>query len=356
MTRLVLALITMAFISCGKNSIPFVCTPCNLSCDSLTFSKAGNCPHCGMLLTRKSDLKKEVNTIEINEGSGYFVIQGGQGKKYKQIKVFYHRPRNFKKDSKVLIVVPGDGRNGDSYRDTWVQESENYGVLILSPMYAENDYPFEGYHMGGLLYDMNLKNSIQRVVGSNVVNLDESSLTINPNKNQNEWLFNDFDRIFELVTRAAKMTQTRYDIFGHSAGGQILHRFVLFHPHSKADRILASNSGFYTLPDFETELPFGTKNTILSIDSLKSSFNKSLVLWVGELDNETETHGNLLRSITADKQGLHRLERARYFYNQSKNLARQNGFDFNWRLEIVPGVGHDQRKMGAAAAKFLYGK
>ncbi len=153
---------------------------------------------------------------------------------------------------------------------------------------------------------------------------------------------------------ALNSNQTEYDVFGHSAGGQILHRFVLFQPHSNANRILASNSGFYTLPDFNSELPFGIKNTPLSEEDLKSSFKKQLVLFNGELDNENEKGGTLLRSPSADKQGLHRLERGRFFYNAAK--AREMEVTFNWELVIIPSAGHNHRKMGDATAEFLYGK
>ena len=44
-------------------------------------------------------------------------------------------------------------------------------------------------------------------------------------------------------------------MFGHSAGAQILHRMVLFAPGSRADRIVAANSGFYTLADPDQALP-----------------------------------------------------------------------------------------------------
>jgi len=32
------------------------------------------------------------------------------------------------------------------------------------------------------------------------------------------------------------------------------------------------------------------------------------------------------------------------------------GVPFAWRLEVVPDVGHDARRMSAAAADYLYGQ
>jgi len=355
-----LLILALVALSCQNTDPIYVCTPCDLVCDQLTFSEAGTCPHCNMELVKKSDLTEQkelvLNEITIEEGSGEFLIEGGNGKKEKAIRVHYHKPINFHPNSKVLIVVPGAGRNGDSYRDAWIEESEKYGVLILSPMYQEEDYDYGAYHMGGLIYNLNLDSSATYDENSNKVFLDEEKFSFEINTNSKEWIYHDFDRIFEAVVNAVGSKETAYDIFGHSAGGQILHRFPIFQANSKANRILASNAGSYTLPDFQSELPFGIKNTILSKENIRASFKKDLVLFIGELDNENEAGGLMLRSPSVDKQGVHRLERGKYFFNKSKDIAQKMGTDFNWKLEIIPNVGHDHRKMGDAAAKYLYGE
>ena len=346
------------FFSCKNQKGEYVCTPCDLSCDELFFSEPGICPHCKMELIKKSDLIAEeelvLNKINIKSGSGAFLIVGGTGNEDKTIKVFYHKPKNFSTTSKVLIVVPGAGRNADSYRDAWVEESEKYGVLILSPMYSENEYGFGDYHIGGLIKDVDLKNSIEYIENTNIAKLNEEKFHFKVNTNSREWIFNDFDRIFDLSINELGSLQTTYDLFGHSAGGHILHRFALFHKKSKANNILSSNSSFYTLPNFDYQLPFGLKGSPIDRESLKRSFKKHLVLILGELDNENETGGTFLRSKTADKQGLHRLERGKFFYKNAKEMAEELGYEFNWKIIVVPKVGHDHRKMGDAAGEYLY--
>ncbi|MBB6327535.1 pimeloyl-ACP methyl ester carboxylesterase/DNA-directed RNA polymerase subunit RPC12/RpoP [Algoriphagus iocasae] len=344
--------------SCQKETGEYVCTPCDLSCDKLSFHEAGNCPHCNMPLVKLSDLKNEenlkLNEIAIHEGSGVFLIEGGEGNQNKAIKVFYHRPSNFTKDSKVLLVIPGAGRNGDSYRDAWIPESETEGILIITPMYEEDLYPFEAYHLGGIIQDLNLQESMSEIPGTNQVKLDEEKFHFTINPNHNTWLFEDFDRIFDLVIEASASNQKTYDIFGHSAGGQILHRFAILKPDSKADRIIAGNSGFFTMPDTTLSPPFGIKGLGVSLDDLKASFQQNLILLLGKNDNETETGGTMLRSPTADLQGIGRFARGQYFFEESKKLAEQLGYEFNWKLVTVPNVGHDQELMGNAAAKVLY--
>ncbi len=292
--------------------------------------------------------------ISIQEGSGVFSIVGGLKHEQKTIKIFYHKPKAFDSNTKVVIVIPGSGRNGDSYRDSWVEESEKYNLLILSPNYSEKEYPYKDYHLGGILTDLNIREHAKFKKNSNQVFLNEEKVSFTINNNTKQWIFNDFDRLFDLVVDHLKIPQKQYDIFGHSAGGQVLHRFAIFHPKSKANRIIAANSGSYTLTDFDTHFPFGTKNTHLSDRDLKKSFAKKLIVFVGELDNENSTGGILLRSKTVDRQGLHRLARAKYFFATAKSKAQQIGCEFNWELKVIKGVGHNQRKMGDAAGLLLF--
>jgi len=348
---LALFLVILTVISCKKEEATYVCRPCNLACDDLTFSEPGTCPHCNMELIEKSAL-----AINIQSGSGYFQMKGGNGDQDKAITVFYHKPENFSPESRILLVIPGAGRNGDSYRDAWIEESEKHSVLILSPMYPERMYGFEDYHLGGLITDTNLESSVEYVENTNIARLDEEKFDFKVNPNSKEWIFNDFDRIVDSAMTVLNFPQTSYDLFGHSAGGHLLHRFALFGNSERAETILAANASFYTLPTFAYAFPFGLQNTSVEQAALQGMFEKRLVLLLGELDNANETGGTFLRSKTADEQGLHRLARGKFFFAQAKAMADSLGFEFNWQLKIVPEVGHNHQLMGNAAGEYLYEK
>lgn len=81
-----------------------------------------------------------------------------------------------------------------------------------------------------------------------------------------------------------------------------------------------------------------------------------MVLSIGELDNENEKGGLLLRLPSVDKQVFHQLERGKYLFTKSKNIAERMGPEINWQLEILTNVGHNHQKIGDSAAKYLYGK
>ncbi|MCH6258106.1 hypothetical protein MLD52_16210 [Puniceicoccaceae bacterium K14] len=279
----------------------------------------------------------------LSEGSGDFAIPGGKGRSEKEIRLYYHVPQTWKQDSPVVIVVPGAGRNGWSYRDAWEAESEEKGIVVVSPHYSKEFYPrFWNYNMA-------------RMIGNVEINKEKTDFeSFSISKKPDEWIFSDFDRMFDIVKAKLGLETEQYDIFGHSAGGQILHRFAIFNSSKKVNRIVSSNSGWYTVPSYDTEFPTGLVNAPISKGDLKQVFSKNLVVFLGELDDENETRGHLVKNERMNKRGLHRLERCNYFYGTAREQARVQGYEFNWEKIVVPGVGHDYKKMSVAASKFLY--
>lgn len=371
-TRLKLATgLLMLLCACGsdENEAPmasepppaasYVCPPCyhvdNLF-ETERYEHDGECPICGMNLIERRTLL-DADKLSLHPGSGNFLLETGLAHPDKPIFVFYHMPAEFSPESSILLVIPGAGRNGWSYRDAWVEASEKHNVLVLAPYYHPDQYDFAAYHMAGVISDFELRNVKLEPDGSapSRYYLNDEDIIFKPNNNRDEWLFSDFDLIFDQVAVATGSSQDSYDIFGHSAGGQILHRMAVVNPDSSAARIVAANSGFYTLPDREQPLPFGVGDFDISDDAIAKSFSTNLVLLLGEDDNENETRGTMLHTPLADQQGPGRLSRGRYFYRESQQIAESMVVDFNWRLEVVKDVGHDQRLMGQAAAEFLYG-
>jgi poly(3-hydroxybutyrate) depolymerase len=281
--------------------------------------------------------------LHIRDGSGSFTLAGGVGRESKTITVFYHKPSAFTPRSQVLIVVPGAGRNGWTYRDAWVKASEEHGVLILAPSYSEEHYPeFWSYNLAGMITDVEVNRGAAPTVSFRTVS------------DPGAWIFSDFDRLFAEVKRHLELDASTYDMFGHSAGGQLLHRLVLFHPGSMANRVLAANSGWYTVPTFKDEFPYGLANSPLAPTMTKAAFAVDLVVFLGERDDESEVRGELVRTPEVDVQGTSRIERGKYFYNNAVQTAAELGMTLKWKLEVVPNVGHDLQRMSTAAADYLY--
>jgi len=334
----------------GAASGGFECPPCGCARDGVAFAEPGACPACGMTLVAKQDLAFEPRRLET--GAGVFLMAGGPARPASRIRVHYYRPSGLAPQSRILLVVPGSGRDGDEYRDAWIETADRARILVAALDYPSADYDFAAYHMGGVVRDLSFPRG---VADTDVVRLRDEDIRFTANPRPDEWLFGDFDRAFSILAAAVGSSQTGYDIFGHSAGGQILHRLALFRPRSRARHIIAANSGFYTLPDLDTPLLFGLRGSGVDAASLAQSFACRLTLLLGGEDDSDAAGGIHLHTPLADRQGLGRLSRGRYFFRFGEARAQEMNTPFAWRTEVVPGVGHDFRAMSAAAARLLYG-
>lgn len=290
-------------------------------------------------------------------GSGEFQVPGGPGREHRAIRVVYHRPRGFTQTSPILLVLPGGGRRAGLYRDSWVEASERHGVLVAALGYPARHYDFAAYQLGGLVKNL-------RVLGRPLADeadlprrtrLNDSDVTWDVEPRRQAWIFGDLDRIFGVLARAAGSRRTGYDVFGHSGGAQLAHRFAIFHPRSRADRIVAANAGLYTLPTPDDPLIYGLAGSRLGRADLAAALSARLAVLVGEKDNDPDHGDPHLHTPTADQQGLGRRTRGRAFFSAARDAARRAGLPLNWTLEVIPRVGHDYARMGQAAARRLYG-
>ncbi|WP_424930253.1 alpha/beta fold hydrolase [Amaricoccus tamworthensis] len=272
--------------------------------------------------------------------------------------VHYVRPGSFTSTSPILLVIPGAGRNSDDYRDAWIDAACASGTLVAALGYSEETHDFAANNMGGTISNLQFDNpNFSRVSdAATTITLNDADIRFDMVTNREEWMFDDFDRVFARLVQMTGSGQDTYDIFGHSAGGQILHRFAVFAPHSKARVIIAANSGFYTFPDLSRALPTGMEGTGLTETDLSQAFGKRLVLMLGALDNDDRAGGTLLHTPYIDQsQGLGRFDRGLRFFGHAREEAERIGAEFHWRLEVIDGVGHDYRAMSSAAADYLMG-
>ncbi len=332
----------------------YICPPCGCSMDEEVLSDPGKCSDCGMILKPVVEHQLGSSPSKLRRGAGTFTFPAVH--KNKTIQVNYYYPSVADENSPILLVIPGSGRNSDRYRDFWMACAQEKRLIIVALGYSEEDYEFAGYQMAGLIDDLSIgKPNYQKRGDSTVVTVNEDEIKLTVNQDTKSWIFNDFDRVFQHVVGATGSKRDSYDIFGHSAGGQILHRFALFQDSSAADRIVAANAGFYTMPDRLQPAPFGLKGFEISDKQLKRAFEKKLILLLGEKDDSDRSGGTFLISRSALRQGEGRLQRGEFFYDQARSVALAMGFDFNWHVHTVPGVGHQGSLMTNAAARLLYG-
>ena len=133
------------------------------------------------------------------------------------------------------------------------------------------------------------------------------------------------------------------------------HRYLLFKPNGKVNRVISSAAGWYTMPNVSVAFPYGLNLGPFEFSSLvmEELFYKKLYIVIGTNDNDPDYPG-LRHTDEAEIQGANRLERAAYFFNESMEIANQLNTQYNWEYHTVPNIGHQYVLMSQVAVELLY--
>ena len=265
----------------------------------------------------------------LGPGSGMLTVPAGPSADSPKINVWYHRPADGGADMPVVFIMHGVNRNASDYRDNWIAEADRGRFLVLAPEFSKADYPkSRGYNLG---------------------NIKDTNGQPTP---KSAWTFSVIEKIFTDVTAANHLQAKRYDIFGHSAGAQFVHRMLMLLPEARVRSAVFANAGWYTVPDMAIPYPYGLGETPLGTDALGRAFSHDAVVLLGTQD--TDPNAKYLRQTPeAQAQGPHRFARGQFFYTQSRQIAETLQTPFQWRLESAEGIAHNNAGMVPFARPFL---
>jgi hypothetical protein len=253
----------------------------------------------------------------------------------KPVKVYFHIPPYSNKNTPILFVFHGDERDALTCRNALIGSSNELNFIIIAPEFSEQYFSGgDSYNLGNIFVD-----------GDN-----PSTLTLNA---ENTWTFSIIEPIFDYFKGKAGSLASNYDIFGHSAGAQFVHRYLQFKPTAKINKAVISAAGWYTMFDKTVDFPYGIKKSPVEQYDFRGTFSKKIFVIVGGNDNNPNA-ASLRRNEIVDKQGLNRLDRAQYFYTQIRNTALITNATFNWTYSVLPKVGHDFVATSAAGVSLLY--
>lgn len=247
------------------------------------------------------------------------------------IPVWYQAPDTILPDTPVVVVMHGVNRDADRYRDEWAPVAKDYGLIVIVPEFSETDFP------GSLGYNTRF------FIGADA--------TLRP---RNLWSFAVIEPLFDDARQRFNTAVPRYTLYGHSAGGQFVHRFVMAMPEARIERAISANAGWYTMPDPNIAFPYGMGGAPITEDHIAAALGKPLLVLLGTADTDTNDP-NLRKTREANLQGPHRYARGKRFFAAGQAVAARLGMPFAWTQEDVVGAGHQNRLMAAAAAKKIAG-
>ncbi|MEO6199778.1 MAG: hypothetical protein ABIX44_01295 [Cryobacterium sp.] len=260
-------------------------------------------------------------------GTGDFEYEGPGALSGHPIRVWYSAPPTDSATAEILIVMTGTQRDGERYRADWLPLLQDRNTLLLVPEFSEDEYPgVWSYNLGKML--------------------DRHG---DPQP-RDDWAFNMVEALFDAVVADVGSTATGYAFFGHSAGAQFVHRFIEFMPKNRVRIAVAANAGWYTVMDDSIPFPYGLEEAPRGVKDMKAAFSSKLTILLGADDIDPKDD-SLQRDNKTDKQGKNRLARGLNFYEQAREAAGTE--TFNWQLIVVPGIAHSNFDMARAAAPLV---
>ena len=256
--------------------------------------------------------------------------QAGSGALHLPITLNCYRPEGVAADAPVVLVQHGVLRNGDDYRDFWMPAADRYGLQIMAPTFSNEHWPgVESYNNGSIW-------------------TEDDGL-----RDAEYWAYQAVKSLAQQLRDTGMVRNQPLYLFGHSAGGQFVHRLVSTLGADGFAGVVAGNPGWYTLPNTAPTFPEGLAGIGLPDNALARLLATPMVILAGDQDTDT-SDPNLPAEPAALRQGPHRFARARHYYAAGQAAAQALGMPLAWQLHEVAGIGHDGAAMSHVCAHWWF--
>lgn len=211
-----------------------------------------------------------------------------------------------------LVVLHGISRNSRALFELFLPEATRQGRTLVVPHFSRKHWP-----------------SFQRP--SHKARPDQALMEI----------------LRYLETGYAEFSGT-LDLFGHSGGAQLAHRFAMLYPH-RIGRLNIAAAGWYCLPNRSMPYPYGLGHDPSGHSKVWARRNEAMLdrflalpisVFVGTADTVCDAS---LRStpLLDDIQGRTRLERAAHYVATVKKAAHARSITPNVELTELQGCAHN---------------
>jgi poly(3-hydroxybutyrate) depolymerase len=240
-------------------------------------------------------------------------------------------PTSAPESADILVLVHGtpikdetDEWNAQYYATNWINFAEENRLILIVPVFNQEDFSSRrGDHaMSGY------RGLFGREIGAD------------------EWVL----RLVEAHQQAYGSAGEQFLMYGHSAGGQFTARFLVSHPKSIKNAVISS-AATYPQPSTEVAWPFGmgelhtdiewdsetTKHVDVVPVKIKWLMATQIPLTVIVGLNDT---AELPPQLIPGQQGKNRITIARNWIRTMAEFAEANGLESQFKLDLIPSIGH----------------
>ena len=242
------------------------------------------------------------------------------------VEIFYITPEEINEDTKVIFVIHGNSRNAEDYLGAWIPHVLNKNVIVAAPQFTKTDFRYFF-----------------------LLEMAESSGKVN--NNRSDYINNSISLFFNYIKSKFSLTAKTYSMFGHSAGAQFTHRYMLLSKDKRISNAVVANAGWYTFIS-NAEFPYGIKSSpiIISDEDLRWFMSNKVNLLIGSEDLGSKSVNS---SKGAKLQGITRVDRANSYFNSLITSAEDRNYVLRWNYRVLDNVDHDFKKVTPYAANIL---
>ena len=242
------------------------------------------------------------------------------------VEIYYITPDVINENTKVIFVIHGNSRNAEEYLSAWIPHIKNKNVIVAAPQFNKADFRY-------------------------FFLLEMAESSGNVNKDESKYINNSISLFFNYIKSKFSLNINTYNMFGHSAGAQFTHRYMLLSKDKRISNAVVANAGWYTFLTND-EFPYGIKNSPISIsnEQIKWFMSNKVNLLIGSDDVGFQSVNS---SKGANLQGITRVDRASNYFNSLIMNAENRGYPLRWNYRVLESVDHDFKKVTPFAAQIL---
>ena len=241
-------------------------------------------------------------------------------------KFFILLQKKIDKDTQLLFVIHGNSRNANDYISAWIPYISNKNIIVVAPQFNKNSFRY--FFL------------LESATSSGAIN-----------NNPDDYINKSISSFFNFFQSKFSLSTNKYKMFGHSAGAQFTHRYMLLSNDKRISSAVIANAGWYTFLN-GASFPYGIQESPIDITGkhIRWFMSNRTTLLIGDNDVNLD---DVNSSAGAKNQGKTRVDRAKNYFNALIRLADKENIPFRWRYEVINGVDHDYLKMTPVAAKIL---
>ena len=246
--------------------------------------------------------------------------------------IFYvYAPTSISPKPDLLVLVhgtPGETWSVEEtakyYIDHWIDFAEGEGVVLIVPSFSDENFSSRKGEIEDKM--TGYRGLFGREIGAD------------------EWVL----RIVDAYQQAFGETNAKFWLYGHSAGGQFVGRFLVTHPE-RVEKAVITAAVTYPQPNPEVAWPYGMGELHTQIEWDENTIRQEDVVpdpqkWL-EATQIPLTVLVGLNDVTEQLQrpgqkGPNRVLIAKNWVEDMKSFARENGLECKYQYDFIAGKGH----------------